>query len=86
MFRSTISKFRRPLTVLGLCAAAAVPFLAPGSAQADWYRPYGWRPRVVIGAPVFVPPPPVVVVRGPYAHWVPGHYDFRGYFIRGHWA
>jgi hypothetical protein len=42
MFRFSSAALRRRLAVLGLCAAAAVPLLAPGAAQAHgWHS--GWH-------------------------------------------
>lgn len=41
-------------------------------------------PSLVYAPPVaYAPPPPAVVT--PY-RWVPGHYDWRGIWIPGHWA
>lgn len=63
---------------------------------------WGWRPGfavgvvvpppVVVGPPVVYAPPPVAyvpapVVADPYRrHWVPAHYNWRGFWVPGHWA
>ena len=75
-------------------AAVALPALTPTAAHAWWRGGWGWTPGVVVVAPpvVYAPPPPVAyvapppVIARPYARWVPGHYDWRGYWIPAHWA
>ena len=42
MFRCSSAALRRRLVVIGLCAAAAVPLLAPGAAQAHYWHS-GWH-------------------------------------------
>lgn len=36
---------------------------------------------VLGGCVVERPPPP-----GPAAHWIPGHYNGRGFWVPGHWG
>jgi hypothetical protein len=76
---------RLPLAV-GLGAAAlALPLLAPVPARAWWVAP---GPVYIAPAPRYYYGPPVAYY-GPYAppvRWVPAHYNWRGYWIPGHWA
>jgi hypothetical protein len=85
---------RARYVVLGLgLLLAALPLMAPRPALA-W-----WGGGVWIGGPgyvgphyAYVPPPPVyyapppIVYAPPVAHWVPGHYNWRGFWIPGHWV
>ena len=79
--------------ILGLgFALAALPLVAPKPALA-W-----WSGRVWIGDPAYVappryayvPPPPIyyapppVVYALPVARWIPGHYNWHGFWIPGH--
>lgn len=94
-------KLRKCLAGAALSAALMAPVLIPGTAQAWWARGgWGWGlgVRVAVPAPVLVVPAPVVAYAAPpavvvvppppppYVHWVPGHYDWRGYWIPGHWV
>jgi len=74
-----------------VCAALAIPALAPSSAEAYWVRRCCWRPGVVVvRPPVVYAPPPVAYVGPPrpwpYARWVPGHYNRWGRWIPPHWV
>jgi hypothetical protein len=89
-----------PRLVLGaVVAVAAAATFAPSPAQAWWARggvvvgvPFVVAPRVYVAPPIaYVPPPvvygpPVAVYPRPYARWIPGHYDYRGFWVRGHYA
>jgi hypothetical protein len=77
---------------VGLATLAGTALL-PHSAHAWWVRGgWGWGGGgVVIGVPPIVVRPPVVVAppvayaqAGP--HWMPGHYNWRGYWVPGHWV
>ena len=88
--RVMLTGLRKTLVAAGVAAACLLPMAKPALA---------WRTGVVVGigipAPVFVAPPvvvrpPVVVVHRAYAplppRWVPGHYNWRGFWIPGHWV
>lgn len=79
--------------VLGVAALATAAMAAvPAPAQAWWVRGGYWGPRVVVGPPLFVPPPvvvaapPPVVVGPPRPFWVAAHWDRFGRWHPGHWA
>lgn len=91
-----LTGLRKTLVVAGVAAACLLPMAKPALAWRTGVvvgigipAPVFVAPRVVVRAPV-VAPPPVVVVRGPYAplppRWVPGHYNWRGFWIPGHWV
>jgi len=84
-----VANLRRWAARAALCYAVVGPALVSNTTHA-WER----RPGVVVLPPAvyapppavaYVAPPPVVVTR-PYAHWVPGHYTRRGYWVPPHWA
>jgi hypothetical protein len=82
----------RWLTGAAVCAALALPVLLPRPAEAWWARA-GWGGVAVAAPPVVVAPPPVVVAppvvayaRPPVARWIPGHYNWRGFWVPGHWT
>ncbi|MDE2515262.1 MAG: hypothetical protein KGL12_04475 [Rhodospirillales bacterium] len=87
--------------LLGLALAVIVGTVAmPGQARAWWRGGWGWHGGVVIGAPIFVPPPvvyappppvvyapppPVIYARPRPRIWIPPHW--RGpYWVPGHWS
>lgn len=90
-----LTGFKKSLVVAALAGGILVPMITPALA----WRP---RVFVGIGipAPVFVAPsivipapvmaPPVVVVQPAYVppppHWVRGHYNWRGFWVPGHWV
>lgn len=77
-----ISLLRKLAAGTALACTVGGTVLAPHGAQAQYYAPgyYPPPPRVVYA------PPPVVVRPHPYyRHWVPAHYNRRGYFVPGHW-
>ena len=90
----------RCLALGTLVAAAAAVTFAPSPAMAWWVRGgvvlgppivvapplYAPAPPVVYAPPPRVYGPPVVVYPRPYARWIPGHYDYRGSWVRGHYA
>lgn len=87
-------KFATRMGLTGLAAAAAIAAMLPSGANAYWVRGY-WRPGFVVGVapppvvyapPVAYAPPPFVYAPPPVRHWIPAHYDWRGYFHPGHWA
>ncbi len=80
------SKVRKLTLGAALCCAVVVPALLPSTAEAWWSRGVWVEPGpVVVAPPVVYARPPVVVAR-PYAHWVPGHYNRRGFWVPAHWA
>jgi hypothetical protein len=95
--RLSLASKLRPAVLAGAVLAAAVAALVPAPARAWWvHGGWGWHggvfigvPPVVVGPPpvAYVPPPPPPPVYRPYGwHWVPGHYNWRGYWVPGHWA
>lgn len=97
---SFVSAARRPLAIMLLAGAFALPLLLPRPAQAWWLRGgVGWGgvavaappmvvapPVVIVPRPVVAPPPPVVAYAPPVGRWVPGHYNWRGFWVPGHWV
>ena len=77
-----------------VCMALALPILLPRPANAWWARGgWGWGGVAVAVPPVVVAPPPVLVgppvvayAPPPVARWVPGHYNWRGFWVPGHWV
>ena len=102
MLKGLIARFRRVLAGAALCAAVALPVLTPSPAEAwwgpGWHAGWGWRggvaiglPPVVVGAPVYAPPPayypyaPAYAYAPPYWRWVPAYRAANGVFVGGHW-
>jgi hypothetical protein len=87
------------LAAAALSCSLAGSLLAAEPAQAAWAHGWGWHggwgfrgglvvgvpvPRVVVGAPIYVPAYPY-----PYAaayRWIPPHYTPWGAFVPGHWG
>jgi hypothetical protein len=78
-----------------LALAVAAPLLAPTQAKA-WWGPrwggwgwgWGWRPAFVVAPPVYLGAPGPYYAAAyppPYARWVPGYFDARGYWVGSHW-
>ncbi len=73
---------------VALCAAIAMPTLAPKPAQA-WWGP-GWHGGFVVGLPPVVvgpvvPAPAVYPYPPPYWYWVPAYRNAAGVLVEGHW-
>lgn len=74
-------------------AVAALPLLGAGHAKAYG----GWYGGAYVGARVYVPPPvvygpppayyapPIVYAPPPPVRWIAGHYNWRGFWVPGHW-
>lgn len=84
---------RRLLAGAALSVAFLVPALTPQPARAWWAREgWGWGGVAIVAPPVYVPPrvivtaPPVAYAPPPVARWVPGHYNWRGFWVPGHWV
>lgn len=83
----------RVAAAAAVLAALALPLLRPVQARAWWVGgvvvpPVYVAPPVVVAPPVIVAAPPPAVVYGPrpVARWVPGHYNWRGFWVPGHWV
>ena len=87
-------RLKKSLAVAALAGVMLLPVVTPALAWRSRVfvgigipAPVFVAPRVVIPAPVMVPP--VVVVRPAYIlppHWVRGHYNWRGFWVPGHWV
>ena len=91
-----IARRWRPAFLAILAALVGSAALLPAPAKAWWVRG-GWRPGIVVVRPPVVVGPPPVVVAPPVVYpppvyaprplvWIPGHYDWRGWWIPGHWG
>jgi hypothetical protein len=84
-------RFGRRLALSVGIAALGLPLIVPAPAYAWWVRPVYVAPPVVYAPPpvYYAPPAAYYVPRPVYVpptHWVPGHYNWRGFWIPGHWA
>ena len=85
--------------VVGLGLIGAGVGAMPGTAKAWWAGGWGWHggirfgvalPPVVVGPPIYTPPPLVYARPPPYyprprAYWIPSHWQ-GGYWVPGHWG
>jgi hypothetical protein len=94
MLKSLYARSKRVVVGAALCAAIAMPSLAPKPAQA-WWGP-GWHGGFVVGLPPVVVGPPVpapvaypypypYAYPPPYWHWVPAYHNAAGILVEGHW-
>jgi hypothetical protein len=81
--REASTRSRRFGGVAAALGAAAIcgSMIVPHPALAWWGPAYAGPPRVY-----YAPPPAYYYAAPPRAHFVPGHYNWRGFWVPGHWV